>query len=636
MRSKLLDWFRGRARSYGQVVVVLCLNVPFLFLALSRYLGGVSWGSVGGVYAGLVFLGYYGAILLVAVTGLFLVTGAWPRLFTRAAGVLITLVLFYFLVDGVVYRLVKSHIDAFWLMYLATTFEGLGISAPQIVLCVAVLAGVAVLEWSLFRLAARIQAPARWVIGKAAACVLAYGVSQTLHVMAYGANDTRIAALTPQLPFYFPIVSHKHSEKYRDQLPIIHEASAGELGAETGAFRYPLREVACDPSAGRRPPNVVVLLLESWRADAFDAVVTPRMDAFSQRAARFLNHFSSGNSTPAGVFPIFYGIYPTYWTAVKANNAVIQNPVLIDALEANGYAFGIFANSHFERHKIKETVFRGIEVHETFEGETDDERDRDMTEQLLAFVRRQEAAGKPSFTFAFYKSTHYAYYYPSDMAPFQPAEKLSVFRASGSDDPAPVRNHYLNSVHYVDALIGGLLERMDADGLLDDTIVVITSDHGEELNDNRDNSWGHTGNFTKYQTRVPLLVYVPGRSPRQVTAVTSQIDIAPTLMQEALGCGGEVRDYSNGLSLFGPLPERRPVVVSSYNHHALILGDDVFVSMPLYMQRYKLDGSTENVGWPAGDLLDQAVTGMSLFYGGKDAADPRGERRASAAVRAGR
>jgi membrane-anchored protein YejM (alkaline phosphatase superfamily) len=156
---------------------------------------------------------------------------------------------------------------------------------------------------------------------------------------------------------------------------------------------------------------------------------------------------------------------------------------------------------------------------------------------------------------------------------------------------------------------------MEAQGLLDDTIVVITSDHGEELNDNRNNSWGHTGNFTSYQTRVPLLVYVPGQPPRQVTAVTSSVDLAPTLMQEGLGCGRDVGDYSNGLNLFGPLPERRPVVSSSYNHPALILGDDVFVSMPLYMARYKLDGSSENVGWPAGDLLDQALTGMSLFYG---------------------
>jgi uncharacterized protein len=615
MISTAFAWFHRRARFYSQVVVVLCLNVPVLFVALSRYLGGVSWASVGGVYAGLVFLGYYTLILLVVITCLFLITGAWPRLFLAASGVLITLVLYYFLVDGVVYRIIKNHIDAFWLIYLATTFEGLGIGVPQIILGLALLAGVAALEWWLFRLAARVQAPRRWVIGQAVACVLAYGVSQTFHLVAYGANDTRIAAITPQLPFYFPIVSHGHSVKYRDQLPMIRETSASGLGAEAGAFRYPLHEVSCSLSGRHRRPNIVIFLLESWRADALDSVVTPRMNAFSQRASRFLKHFSSGNSTPAGVFPVLYGIYSTYWDAVKANNALIHNPVLVDALEANGYSFGIYApHSHFERHKIKDAVFRGMEVHESFEG-SDDAQDRDMTEQLLDFMERQKATGKPFMTFAFYKSTHYSYYYPPDMAPFQPTKELNPMLASAADDPGPIRNDYLNSVHYVDALIGGLLERMEAQKLLDDTIVVITGDHGEEFNDNKDNSWGHTGNFTKYQIQVPLIVYVPWQQPRQVTAVTSQVDIPPTLMQEGLGCGQNTRDYSNGLNLFGPLPDRRPVVVSSYINHALILGEDVFVSWPLYMQRYKLDGSSHNVGWPAGDLLNEAVTGMGLFYG---------------------
>jgi membrane-anchored protein YejM (alkaline phosphatase superfamily) len=339
------------------------------------------------------------------------------------------------------------------------------------------------------------------------------------------------------------------------------------------------------------------------------------MSAFAERASRFTNHFSSGNSTPTGVFPIFYGIHPTYWAAVKANNAAVHNPVLIDALAANGYAFGIYAFSHFERHKIKDAVFRDIEVHESFEGATDDARDRDMTEKMFEFMASRKAEGRPFLSFAFYKSTHYSYNYPPDMAPFQPARELNVVLASEADDSAPVRNDYLNSVHYVDALIGDLLDRMEARKLLDDTIVVITGDHGEEFNDSKDNSWGHTGNFTTYQTRVPLIVYVPWQKPRQVTTVTAQVDLPPTLMQEGLGCGQAAKDYSNGLNLFGPLPERRPVVVASYVNHALILGDEVFVSWPLYMQRYRLDGSRGHVGWPAGDLLDQALKEMSAFYG---------------------
>lgn len=614
MTSNVFAWLSRHVQCYSRVVIVLALNVPVLMLALSRYLSGVSW--LGGFYAGLVFVGYYTSILLVLTTCLFLVTGAWRRLFVAASGVLITLALYYFVVDAVVYRILKSHLDGFWLVYLATTFEGVGISVPQILLGVALLAGVAALEWWLFRLATRVPAPRRWAIGLTVACVSAYGLSQALHLLGYEANDTRIVGLTPQLPFYFPITSHSQAAKYRDRLPIVREASATGLAAEAGVFRYPLHAVSCNLSErGHRRPNIVILLVESLRSDALNPVVTPRMDAFSQRASRFLNHFSSGNSTPAGVFPVLYGIYSTYWTAVKANSALIHNPVLIDVLEANGYSFGAYApHSHFERHKIKDVMFRGIEVHESFEG-SDDVQDRTMTQQLLDFMKAQKASGKPFLTFAFYKSTHFPYSYPPDESPFQPTQELNVLLASKSDDPGPVRNDYWNSVHYVDALIGQLLERMEAETLLDDTIVVITGDHGEEFNDTHDNSWGHTGNFTKFQSQVPLIVYVPWLKPRQVTAVTSQLDIPPTLMQEGLGCGNDVSDYSNGLNLFGRLPDRRAVIVSSYVNHAFILGDDVFVTWPLYMQRYKLDGSKDKVGWPTGALFDEALKGMGRFYG---------------------
>jgi membrane-anchored protein YejM (alkaline phosphatase superfamily) len=110
------------------------------------------------------------------------------------------------------------------------------------------------------------------------------------------------------------------------------------------------------------------------------------MHALSRRSSVFLQHFSSGNSTPHGIFGLFYGIHPTYWAEVKANSAAIDNPVLIDALKDQGYAFGIYADSQFGRHKIKDTTFRGIEVHEAFAGATVDARDGDLTAQLFEFM----------------------------------------------------------------------------------------------------------------------------------------------------------------------------------------------------------------------------------------------------------
>jgi membrane-anchored protein YejM (alkaline phosphatase superfamily) len=395
---------------------------------------------------------------------------------------------------------------------------------------------------------------------------------------------------------------------------IAHTPAPAHDPASSSSLVYPLHEVDCAPA---RRPNIVLLLLESWRFDAMDEVVSPHIYRFAQRASVFRNHFSSGNSTPSGVFSLFYGIHPTYWTAVKANAATIDNPVLMDVLAANGYAFGIFADSHFDRHKIKDTIFSGIEVQEDFAGRSPDANDRDLTDRLFEFAEASHRAGRPFFAFAFYKSTHFSYYYPRDSAVFTPSRKLNVALATGKRDRTLYLNDYRNAVHYVDSLIGDLLQRMEAAGMLDSTIVVVTSDHGEEFNDNGANYWGHTSNFTGYQTRVPMIVYVPWREPRHVDAVTAHIDLPPTLLVEGLGCARNIHDYSNGLNLLGEIPSARPLVVSSYVNHAVIVGDNVLVVYPMYVQHHRLWDIDGKAGSPSVEVAARVMDEMNRFHGGE-------------------
>jgi membrane-anchored protein YejM (alkaline phosphatase superfamily) len=603
-----------RRASFTAAIVSLGLNVPFMVAALGRYPQDLPWGSAAGMYTLLVFAGYYVFLIYVLLALAFLLTGAWPRVFLAVSTTILTLALGYFAIDGVVYRVAKAHIDAFWLQYVLTTFEGLGIGLAQIAGAVLVLAVILALQLFLLRMAQRMRRRVLWSGGLAAVCLVCFVITQSIHIVAYEVSDTRFTSITPQLPFYFPIRSHRNAVKYGPQLSLIHESEVNTSAAGAASLQYPLHDAGCSASTERSRKNILVLLVESWRADAMDSVTTPRLSAFARDASTFLDHFSSGNSTPSGVFPLFYGIHSTYWKAVKANNVRIHNPVLIDALDENGYAFGIFAKSDFRAHKIKEAVFRDIDVKETFEGTTAHENDRDMTNRVFAFMAAQRASGRPFFGFAFYKSTHYNYDYPADSAPFRPARKLNVVRASAGDDPTPMLNDYRNAVHYVDGLIGDLFQRMRAAGMLENTIVIVTGDHGEEFNDNRDNTWMHGGNFAQYQTRVPLIVYEPGKAGRRVSTVTSEVDIAPTILQEALHCGWNARDYSNGVNLFGQLPERRPIIAASYIQHALIMGDKVFVVWPMYVQRYDLTGRKTVTGWPDGQMMIDAMEGITRFY----------------------
>lgn len=118
-------------------------------------------------------------------------------------------------------------------------------------------------------------------------------------------------------------------------------------------------------------------------------------------------------------------------------------------------------------------------------------------------------------------------------------------------DPTPVRNSYKNAAYFVDGLIGQVFDKMRALHLLDNTIILISSDHGQEFNDNHLNYWGHNSNYSPAQTHVPMVLYWPGHAPVQITRRTEHFDLAPTFVHHVLGCTTSTIKYSSGHDLFG-------------------------------------------------------------------------------------
>ena len=146
-------------------------------------------------------------------------------------------------------------------------------------------------------------------------------------------------------------------------------------------------------------------------------------------------------------------------------------------------------------------------------------------------------------------------------------------------DPIPYLNKYKNAVFNLDKMVGDVIADLEKRGLLDQTVVLITGDHGEEFNDNGLNYWGHGSNFTKYQVDTPLVVYWPGRDPAIVDYKTSHLDIVPTLMNDALGVINDPADFSSGKSLWqeGGRPWS---LVGSYFNFAIVEDDRITVTYP--------------------------------------------------------
>lgn len=91
------------------------------------------------------------------------------------------------------------------------------------------------------------------------------------------------------------------------------------------------------------------------------------------------------------------------------------------------------------------------------------------------------------------------------------------------------RDLYDAEIRYTDEMVGNLLAMLEAHGLLERTVVVLTSDHGEHLFDH--GLLGHGMTVFEALTHVPLVVRVPGDTVRRVDAVVEQVDLAPTLVQ---------------------------------------------------------------------------------------------------------
>lgn len=592
----------------------VALNLPFvgllLWFNLRRLpLDAGSWG-----YLLATILGYYQLPLLLMALLLCLVLALAPRVLRFGVGVLLTAYVYYLLVDCVTYRICKLHIDLFWIEYVLRDYTGLGLPPTTLLAAAVALAIVAAFEWKVLKRAQRRHAGGRRGALIIVVALLAFGVSQARHIVAYDRNDDRITRLTPYLPFYMPFTSHRNADKVGSLLDLPEDSALNAAPpAANAALRFPTRDLEYGVLGGGTPPNVVMILLECWRHDMMNATVTPNIAAFAERATVFDNHLSSGNSTTSGLFGLFYGLHPTYWTAVKAHSNAIRNPPLIDAMTDRGYAFGVFADSKFERHKIKDTVFRDIEVHESFVGNDDAERDGSMARQVMAFIDERAESPEPTMLFAFFKASHTGYRYPPDHAPFRPTRRLNPAIADGADAGLYL-NDYRNALHYDDELVGGILRHIEQRGLLENTIVIITSDHGESFDDNHTNDWGHGSNFTRSQVQVPLVFYAPERHPERIAYRTSHVDIAPTLLQNVFGCVNEVRDYSNGRNLFAAPAGTRAFVVGSYVNHAYVLGEDVFAIFPMYLQKYKFDDVRVPAAPPTSQALVEIVEETTRFY----------------------
>jgi membrane-anchored protein YejM (alkaline phosphatase superfamily) len=596
------------------VVLVVAASVAAISL---RYLwtAGPAEGSVAACFRIVMLIGHSIALSTFALLPLLLIVLLRVRrnLLIATATLLTTALFAGLLIDTQVYSLYRFHINAGVMNLLLGGAAGATFIFPKMMY---VQAGVTLLflitlAYVIARVSFReahtaipISRRTRWAL---ALCFLTIPAYQISYACADALSYEPIIRQPQALPISYGVTARETLQRLG--LKVSNQPQDALVGGNTGGgLRYPLEPLTCAPQSR---PNIIVIAIDSWRFDAMTARATPNINAFSRRGVRFLQHYSGGNATRIGVFTLFYGIPGTYWHRVLAERT---SPVFIDSLLNQGYSINVFRSAPLFSPEFDRTVFARVPNARTrSDGARPAEWDRDLTDDFLRFVRARESRS-PFFAFLFYDGPHsfdVPESFPMEFTPSAP--QVNYLELTRARDPKPYWNRYLNAVRYDDSLVGEVLEELSQRDLLRNSVVVITGDHGQEFNDAGQGFWGHNGNYTRYQTQVPLLIFAPDLAPAQVNYRTSHFDVMPTLLSRYLGCSTPMPRYSVGRSLFEP-GGRDMLVMSAYSEFAIVQPDVVTVVRNRGLEEWSADyrRHVEMSLQPA--LIQSALEQRSRFF----------------------
>ena len=318
----------------------------------------------------------------------------------------------------------------------------------------------------------------------------------------------------------------------------------------------------------RRPePRVVFILLDAVRADRFGALgstrdLTPNIDALAGRGAAFANHFTHDTTTRTTVPKLLFSRY--YAPPIFANSTKVPlaNPAelfqvedreaisLPRALSVAGYPTAAISAHSWLR--------EGSKFGREFDELHDLSSKLDFTEKY-AYPRaeqvvdyaidwlREQPPGK-LFLYLHFMDTHFPHFFDEDARDLAGDDRLGErvgrrFLANGvpKDESAALsgeEREYLDalvdgSLRYNDRHLGRFFDYLEESGEIDETLIVITGDHGENLLEVA-GRFDHGGPWYDPVARVPLVVYYPPEiDPVLIDSITEAVDVAPTVLELA-------------------------------------------------------------------------------------------------------
>jgi arylsulfatase A-like enzyme len=315
-----------------------------------------------------------------------------------------------------------------------------------------------------------------------------------------------------------------------------------------------------DCSEEPRPPdgpNVVLITLESLRTDHVGAYegasrsrpevpVTPAIDAFARQATLYEDAHAVTSWTLPSHASLFTGLYPTaHQTDGPIDRLDDSYPTLAETLAERGYqTAGVVSGPYLRRtHNLQQ----GFQLYDdSISSLTNALAHSDVTSPrveaaLRRFIDEERDPERPFLLFAYFWDPHFDFLPPTpydqmfvgpdcepiDVTAFDRSPAIHSGMRPGQ--LAYLLSQYAGELRWTDDHVGRFLRLLADRGLWDDTLVILTADHGEEFFDH--GAKGHKNNVYAETVRVPLIIKYPQQERgRREARLVSLVDVVPTVL----------------------------------------------------------------------------------------------------------
>jgi arylsulfatase A-like enzyme len=412
---------------------------------------------------------------------------------------------------------------------------------------------------------------------------------------------------------------------------------------------YPPSIPAVKPASVSGRPNVLLVVLDTVRADhlsvyGYGRRTTPNLENWAQEGVLFRNAISAADVTLSSHASIFTGLYTSWHGAHPTPDASDLGRLepsfrtLAEILSDAGYStLAVLANYGYLRpefgvaqgfgfydvrwpvktmgsadHSSLRKLLRPVLDHVVPTDELDRQyrRGDQITDGGLRVIKAMQGRNDPFFLSLNYMDAHDPYTPPPPYRDLFPGRIPSFERSRITELRRELAKHrrpkdadailnYLVSrydagIAFMDSELKRLFDGMKQVGLYDNTLIIVTSDHGEAFGEHDD--LGHPASVHQELVHVPLLIKyprsVPSEAGRQIEATVSGVDLLPTVL-DTIGIVLPPNLQGQSLRTLGP-DDARVVMAESFLNSSLLRSRRRIdlVQRALYQGQRKLIGST--------------------------------------------